>query len=488
MFNANGAFSIKTAEDMLSVRFELSDNWTETEITRENIIRALEDRHIVYTPEDVKRIDRAVAAIRSEGKPEEEPLIVMGEEPVHGVDGRVIDCLDPNERARTKGGGTDHYKRNTLRAVDPGDLVLKFIRPTPHTDGRDVYGREVPAIQGEMPQVTLSDHLETSEDGLEVRAKSSGTFDFEDGVATLTPNLQISGDIDFRTGSVDFEGEVDIAKDVADRFHIKTSKNVTIRGIADGAQIEALLNVSITGGIYGKGKGFYKAGKEFFARFASEAQIVAAEDITFDEFCQNSDIRCGGKFIMPNGVLRGGELRCKKGADIGELGAEGASKTLIWVGVHENLPEQLIYVDEQIKGLMSRIKELKAEYEEKIAKTDPSDAAAAAKITSIAESIQKAIAQLKERRDTMHQMREDQENNDHVGVNVTRCIYPGVIVHFYGAFATFREKIEGPHSISVERSEEGTRILLTSLQTNEQREIPAEPYFPESPGETQEAA
>ena len=322
----------------MTVRLVLRDAFAAQEICKRDLVAVLEKQSIVCTPEDEERIGRAIRRLRCGNVPEEGLLLVKGFPPVHGVDGRVIDLVAANSLRPDEKGVVNHYETNVLRVVNSGTPLLKIVPPTRHKPGRDIFGHEVTARVGLMTSVVLGSNVALSEDRCTIYATEGGQFSYKNGVAGIETDLRVQTDISFRTSNIKFEGEIVVDKDVFDRFQIKSEKCVVTKGAVEGATIEAGGDVTVKGGILGKGKGHIIAGCDIACQFANKAQLTAGGQISILKYCYDSELRCGAKLLMPKGVLCGGETLCQQGAVIGTLGNKANSRTVVCIGGDELPP------------------------------------------------------------------------------------------------------------------------------------------------------
>ncbi len=323
----------------MTVRLVLRNAAAAQKICKGDLISTLEKQSIVCTPEDEERIGRVIRRLRCGNVPAEGLLLVKGIPPVHGVDGRVIDLVAANSLLPGEKGGVNHYEANVLRVVKSGTPLLEIAPPTPHKLGRDVFGYDVKARVGLMTSVVLGPNVALSEDRRTVYAKMGGQFSYKNGVAGIEPDLRVQTNVSFRTSNIEFEGEIVVDKDVFDRFQIRTQQSVLIKGAVEGATITAGGDVTVKGGILGKGKGCIIAKRDISCHFANKAHLTAEGNISILKYCFDSELQCAAKLLMPKGVLCGGETSCQQGAVIGTLGNKANSRTVVRIGDDEQSPK-----------------------------------------------------------------------------------------------------------------------------------------------------
>ena len=96
--------------------------------------------------------------------------------------------------------------------------------------------------------------------------------------------LEITEDVDFKTGNIDFDGFLSIRGTVADNFSVAANKDVEILGnfgIGSVKEIESRCgSVYIKGGIAGKNKAVVKSTRDLYTKYVSDATILCDGDVS----------------------------------------------------------------------------------------------------------------------------------------------------------------------------------------------------------------
>jgi len=190
-----------------------------------------------------KSIDQAVASgIAAYPADDKEPytITVPGQPPVHGEDGRFewdprfdpdADRIDRDaeqhagERERDGKADTgdkdavDFYNLSRYVVVETGDILGQLIAPTHGEDGLDVRGKLLPAKPGKEVKHTLDESIMLDGKGRYV-AQQTGLLRVEGDRLSISPVLQVKQHVDFGTGNINFDGDVEVLKGVKDRFKV----------------------------------------------------------------------------------------------------------------------------------------------------------------------------------------------------------------------------------------------------------------------------
>jgi hypothetical protein len=161
-------------------------------------------------------------------------LVAEGTEPVHGADAKVLynfetepDKVHIQER---EDGSVDFKELNKFQNVVKGQPLARKVSPEPGKDGRTVYGRYIPAKDGNDLEIGLGKNVTISDNGATVVATASGHVMLKNGKITVDTVLTIPGNVDSKTGNVNALGSVVIKGNVEDGFSVTAQgQNRSIR-------------------------------------------------------------------------------------------------------------------------------------------------------------------------------------------------------------------------------------------------------------------
>ena len=157
--------------------------------------------------------------------------------------------------------------------------------------------------------------------------------------------------VDTSTGNIDFEGSVQINGNVCTNFEVKTKGDIIVKGVVEGAHLEAGGNIIIVRGVNGMGKGVLKAGGNVISKFLENVTVhaagyVSSESILHCHVMAGTEITVSGR----RGFITGGKVSAAGLIDVKTLGSAMGADTVVEVGA-----------DPEIKARMAELQKAIAE-------------------------------------------------------------------------------------------------------------------------------
>jgi len=267
-----------------------------------------------------------------------EYLIAEGDPPQNGEDATILMIdLTPPVPEVIEEGAANHYELNLIRQVVEGDWLGERTDPTPGVPGTDVAGRAVPPTQGiSYPlRYERSSVKEDMEPGKTVlRARKAGAVFYRGDMVGVYNYLEVSGNIDFSTGNVDFDGFLSVKGTVDDNFSVKADRDIEILGEYGVGGADEIVSrdgsIYIRGGIAGKGRAVIRCRKNLYVKYLSDVTVVCEGNVYIGFYAINSSIRARQIFVdSPRGRIVGGSIEADIRIEVAELGNRSESKTRV---------------------------------------------------------------------------------------------------------------------------------------------------------------
>jgi uncharacterized protein (DUF342 family) len=278
-------------------------------------------------------------------------------------------------------GSIDFRERALFPSVEKDQLLVEFSLPEPAAPGQTVRGEEVPAP--DPPQVELvageNCRLEEGDGVLRIYSDTDGGASVQTAQAmtqtgmadrytvAVRPVAQISGDINYNTGNIDFNGNVEIRGSITRGFRVKATGDVTVSDTVEtGAEVTAGGDVTVRQGIVGS-QTQVKAGGSILVKFIQEAQIDAGANVVVGSYIHGAAVKAGGKVKVEGrggsgGGIVGGEVSALQGIVSRNLGSERSASTSVAAGVdpelhkrYQKASQAVRYADSLLRNLLKAI-------------------------------------------------------------------------------------------------------------------------------------
>lgn len=250
-------------------------------------------------------------------------------------------------------GRVDFRELDNISVVSTGQVLATRIPPTAGVAGRNVFGAEMPPVPGRDLIWPLGKGVSVVDDQLV--AGIDGQVILKSGRVSVLPVYDISGDVDYSTGNVRFNGNVQIRGSVKPGFTIQAEGDIKISGGVDCANIICGGTLTVGGGLQGLGRGVVQVEGDVFSRFIENCQvtaggaIVVGEDIMHSQVSAGRSIQVGGR----KGLIVGGVTRATDSIECKVLGASFGTPTALEVGVNPSFFERF----GQLQVAMSKIED-----------------------------------------------------------------------------------------------------------------------------------
>jgi hypothetical protein len=272
---------------------------------------------------------------------------------------------DPLKVGEIKEGGTiDFRERGPVPQVKEGDLLAEKAFPDDGIPGVDIYGRGVAPPVSRDVKLRHGKGTRISEDGTKLYAAAEGRPELRaDGKVYVFSDLEIDGNVDLKTGHVDFNGNVVVSGSVQSGFRVKGG-SLTANEILK-AEVETVGDVAVFGGIIGAK---IRAGGNVRARYIHDADIEALGDIVVEKEIIETRIETSGICSLKKGHILSSQIQAKKGIEASQVGSDSSRQCLLTVGTNERarneierLKGSILAKKQEKKGLEGRVQELERE-------------------------------------------------------------------------------------------------------------------------------
>jgi uncharacterized protein (DUF342 family) len=306
-------------------------------VTPEDILEELHSAGVVYGIDEcaIEAIVRRQSA--------DKVVCAYGVLPINGENASLKYHFDLEGQGRPvelEDGRIDYKNINKFINVKADDLLVEKIPATPGIPGKDVFDNPVDPKPGKDLRLLPGKNVTLVND-CQLVAAIDGQLNIKERINVL-PVLEISGDVDFSTGNIDFVGSVFVRGSLQCEFSIKAAGNVEILGGVYGGMIEAQ-SIIIRKGIQGMNRSIIKARERVVATFAENATVYADQDIIITDVVMNSTIYAGIMATIEGrrGLALGGRISAGEKIQVSTAGNLVNVSTKLEVAVNPFLQNEL---------------------------------------------------------------------------------------------------------------------------------------------------
>lgn len=344
-------FVITVNRDRLSCTVTIPPGPVEDHPNANALKKAIESNNILTRFIDLDAIDDLLAAAADEPDTEHAAVVARGRPPEHGDHAAFI--LNPDLRARFDAieeraarlrdiprsedqppeeseGAIDFRALSSFVVVNEGDELGTIREATLGIEGEDLYGNPIPARHGHSLTIDMDDSVRVH-DGV-VTAEISGLLRAQVDRLLIEPELALKGDVDFRTGNIDFPGNVAVKGGVKDRFVVRAKGTIHIDRLIEAAEIRGLTDVHFKQGMAGRGLGRIAIAGSLHAGYLDGVSGVIRRDCIVAREIKECRIRVERRVKSPECTVYGGRLEAVQHAELGVIGGPGGVETEIAVG------------------------------------------------------------------------------------------------------------------------------------------------------------
>lgn len=232
----------------------------------------------------------------------------------------------------------DYYDFVKYKLAQPNE-VLAFIRKgRTGENGMNVFGEE----QFPDKYVEMSTEILKKVAGANTEYTEKGVISTIVGIPSIESNGKVNvqelctipRDVDFSTGSIDFEGSIIVKGNVKHNFRIKTPNDVIIEGLVEGGIIEAGGMITLLGGIT---SGKVTCGKILVAKYIYLSEVTCKTTVVVNEAIHNSTVTAttviakGTPGETKSGQISGGKVSASNFIWARTLGSETANYTNVHI-------------------------------------------------------------------------------------------------------------------------------------------------------------
>jgi len=440
-------------------------------VSEGDLLQAMEAANVRVTQGARDRIREFVAAAKSGKLTAGEFVLAEGVNPTEPQDAQFTFAetateekpsdLDPDgeEDAAAGPDRIDFFQLTHIRTAEAGQVLGALTPPAPGTPGTDVFGQPVAPHRGPA-EIVLGENVELAADGRTVRATAGGVVRLSRGRLSVQAVVEIKGNVDFESGSIDAPTNVIIRGDIQDSFHVRSDGDIAVNGSIGACEVTAGRDIQVRGGIAGKDAGRVEAQGRIVARFCNACVVRAGSDLVIAKEALNCRLHTLGRLCMPRGSLIGGHAYARCGGVVRILGSDAGVRTEFAMGIDPATLDRCDEIDAEAarqSAAAAKIRETVAPLMGQLKRLLPAQRERATELLCQADMIETGMRDLlKEKEELLRKMTPEAPPF----LRVSSLILPGAAIIIGDLMTLFEQPHKGPVRI-LRRKVDGVEQIVS---------------------------
>lgn len=443
-FGENETCFLRVTDDKMHViaRFIAPSNLGKV-MSKNEIINELLMRKVKFGI-DEKAIDAYIANRRYC----EDIVLANGKPPRHGTDAKIEYFFNTDLQARptkNEDGSVDFFNLNTINHCVSGELLARLYPEERGEYGFTVFGDKLKPRDVKHLILKYGKNIAVSEDKCELFSMINGHVMLTGGKVFVSDVYEVEN-VGTATGNIVSEGSVIVGGNVQTGFQIKATGNVHVKGVVEGAVIEAGGDIILERGINGMGRAKLKAGGKIISKYVENAELeagdyVEADSIMHSKVSAKTFVCADGK----KGFISGGIVRATLKVSCKVLGSQMGSDTSVEVGADPVLKARYSQLQKESYEIQKKLNVIQTTLSGASAKLKDGNGLSPKQVQYL-QSLSQAAKQLEEELmsndSEFEELTEILSGNDDACVEVHGIVYAGTKIAIGDASVTLKGNMQ----------------------------------------------
>lgn len=263
----------------------------------------------------------------------------------------------------------NYHHINPFIFVSKGEFIGDIVPLLPGTNGYNLVGKEIPYPRKMINQYTPG--INTFEKTGKLYSTIDGTFKIVANKINICKCLNVSTDIDYHTGDIDFKGDIIIDKSVKKGFNINCQGDIFVKEAIEPCGINCKCNLTVKQGILGDNENEIKVGKKLYAKHTENLTLFCGDDIHIERSTLNSNLSTLGQVLLgKRGTIVGGKINAQNGVISYNIGNKIETTTEISVGLDYEIEEKLKLNQENSQKIVQHMNYLQEKFKTDISREE----------------------------------------------------------------------------------------------------------------------
>lgn len=230
-------------------------------------------------------------------------------------------------------GSIDFTARGDSPYVKRGQLLAEKHPMEQPKSGVDVFGETL--LVGEVDDVPLEggDGTDLSEDGLTLKANITGQPSIDvKGIISVLESFTVNGDVDFKTGNINFNGNVIVKGTVKEGFTVECEE--LIANEVNGGIIRTRGDLKVSNGIVNSD---VQTQGSVQAKFLNKVKLYGYGNMLITREIMESHIAISGALNNEAGRITASTIAARQGMSLKQIGTDKAEYSTVKAGANDHI-------------------------------------------------------------------------------------------------------------------------------------------------------
>lgn len=305
-------------------------------------------------------------------------------------------------------------------------------------------------------------------------AEQDGRVVYEHGQVRICEVLEIPGDVDFGSGSIEACVDVAVHGTVRANFYVHTTKSLTVDRVIEAAELDVGGELTVHGGIFRReGMSRMRVGGNVSAQFLNELGLDAGGDVHFIKEILNSQVSAQGHLVGERGTIIGGEIYAREGIDVRVIGSEASVTTVVAVGTALDVLRRVRRMEREVLDLQKSVEKVRSAVQPLLADLKrllPEQRQRAAELLCKANELE---SQVDDTQQEAQRILREGAPRGHPFVRAQDALYPGVRIRIGAREVYLRKLMHGPVKVELRKVKQATEVVAVNQRTGSLTVLPS---------------
>ena len=342
---------VKTDEEKIQATLQTKQLLDPDQVSAADIMEFAQEIGITHGLVTQTEVQRWMATSPA---PNSEFILARGKPCLPNTDGEIeyfFEIHYTNPGKILEDGSIDFRDRGDVPFVKAETVLARKTPPKKGEPGINVYGEPIPLPDLYDPPLLAGNGALANEEETEIVAIQDGQPHLDAlGSVTVNKDMIIQGDVDFKTGNVNFNGNIIVMGTVKEGFSV-TGSSLTTQAV-EGAVIELTGDLNVSNGMANT---VVKNVANVHAKFINNCKINGFGSINVQKEVVDSNILVSGKCDISKGHIIASTISASQGIEGRIIGTAASAPPILKVGITDHIDALLRTNEEAIQASMEKI-------------------------------------------------------------------------------------------------------------------------------------